>query len=86
MYFFLCFKLFPIVLVSIAQLVWTMHKICKVRDSNPGHHQKKLFPIIFLILLGHIHPPLIMVVPKVVNQMVVQITQLIFFTLLDVTL
>jgi len=27
--------------VSLAQLVWTMHKICKVRGSNPGHHQKK---------------------------------------------
>jgi len=26
--------------VSLAQLVRTMHNICKVRDSNPGHHQK----------------------------------------------
>jgi hypothetical protein len=29
------------VLVSLAQLVWTVHNICKVRGSNPGHHQKK---------------------------------------------
>jgi hypothetical protein len=29
------------VLVSLAQLVWTMHKICKVWGSNLGHHQKK---------------------------------------------
>jgi uncharacterized membrane protein len=29
------------ILVSLAQLVWTMHKICKVRGSNPDHHQKK---------------------------------------------
>ena len=29
------------VLVSLAQLVGTMHKICKVRDSNPDHYQKK---------------------------------------------
>jgi len=25
-----------------AQLVWTMHKICKVRGSNLGHHKKKI--------------------------------------------
>jgi hypothetical protein len=30
------------VLMSLTQLVWTMHKIYKVRDSNPGHHQKKI--------------------------------------------
>ena len=35
---FIIKKLF--VHVSLAQLVWTMHKICKVRDSNPGHHKK----------------------------------------------
>jgi hypothetical protein len=29
------------VLVSLARLVWTMHKVCKVRGSNPGHHQKR---------------------------------------------
>jgi hypothetical protein len=28
------------VLVSLAQLVWIMNKICKVRSSNIGHHQK----------------------------------------------
>jgi len=28
-------------IVSLAQLVGTMHNICKVRGSNPGHHQKK---------------------------------------------
>jgi hypothetical protein len=28
------------ILVSLAQLVGTMHNICKVRCSNPGHHQK----------------------------------------------
>jgi len=32
------------VLVSLAQLVWTMHKICKVRGSNLGHHKKKKNP------------------------------------------
>jgi len=33
--------------MSLAQLVWTMHNICKVRGSNPGHHQRqvnKIFP------------------------------------------
>jgi len=30
------------VLVSLAQLVWTMHNICKVRGSNPDHHQKQI--------------------------------------------
>jgi len=29
------------VLVSLAQLVRTIHNICKVRGSNPDHHQKK---------------------------------------------
>jgi len=29
------------VFVSLTQLVWTMHKICKVRGSNPDHHQKR---------------------------------------------
>lgn len=29
------------VLVNLAQLVYTMHKICKVRGSNPGHQKKK---------------------------------------------
>jgi hypothetical protein len=29
-----------LVLVSLAQLVGTMHKICKVRGSIPRHHQK----------------------------------------------
>ena len=28
------------VLVSLAQLVRTMHNICKVRGSNPRHHKK----------------------------------------------
>jgi len=28
------------VLVSLARLVGTMHNICKVRGSNPDHHQK----------------------------------------------
>jgi len=28
------------VIVSLAQFVWTMHKICKVWGSNPDHHQK----------------------------------------------
>ena len=27
--------------MSLAQLVETMHKICKVWGSNPGHHKKK---------------------------------------------
>jgi len=31
------------VLVSLAQLVWTMHKICKVRGSNSGHQKKKIY-------------------------------------------
>jgi len=30
------------VLVSLGQLVGTMHKICKVRDSNPDQYQKKM--------------------------------------------
>ncbi|AES79901.1 hypothetical protein MTR_7g074470 [Medicago truncatula] len=30
------------VLVSLAQLVRTMHNICKVRGSNPDHHRKKM--------------------------------------------
>jgi hypothetical protein len=29
------------VLVSLTQLVWTMHKICKVWGSNLSHHQKQ---------------------------------------------
>ena len=29
------------VLVSLAQLVWIMHNICKVCGSNPNHHKKK---------------------------------------------
>jgi hypothetical protein len=32
-----------LVLMSLAQLVWTMHNICKVRGSNPDHHKKKIF-------------------------------------------
>ena len=39
-----CGKYGPSVLVSITQLVWTMHNICKVRGSNPDHHQKKYGP------------------------------------------
>ena len=48
--------------VSLTQLVWTMHKICKVRGSNLDHHQKKYsyrvcytfilifkFPLIYLL-------------------------------------
>ena len=31
---------FFFVLVSLTQLVWTMHKICKVRGLNPGYYQK----------------------------------------------
>ena len=27
--------------LSLAQLVWIMHNICKVWGSNPEHHQKK---------------------------------------------
>ena len=42
------------VLVSLAQLVWTMHNICKVRGSNPGHHKKikviNLFGLDFSLL------------------------------------
>ena len=30
------------VLVSLAQLIGTMYKICKIRGSNSGHHQKKV--------------------------------------------
>jgi len=30
------------VLVSLVQLVRTMHNICKVRNSNSGHHKKKI--------------------------------------------
>ena len=30
------------VLVSLTQLVRTMHNICKVRGSNIGHHKKKM--------------------------------------------
>jgi len=30
-----------LVLVSLAHLIETMHKICKDRGSNPDHHQKK---------------------------------------------
>jgi len=30
-----------IVPVSLTQLVRTMHNICKVWGSNPGHHKKK---------------------------------------------
>jgi len=30
-----------IVIVSLTQLIGTMYKICKVRDSNSGHYQKK---------------------------------------------
>jgi len=29
------------VLVTLTQLVGTMHNICKVLDSNPDHHKKK---------------------------------------------
>jgi len=35
------------VLVSLAQLVWTMHNICKVRGSNPGHQKKKIIEIFY---------------------------------------
>jgi len=35
------------VLVSLTQLVWTMHNICKVRGSNPGHHKKKTMLIFY---------------------------------------
>jgi len=30
---------YKVVIVSLAQLVWTLHNICKVRDSKSGHHQ-----------------------------------------------
>jgi len=34
--------------VSLAQLVGTMHNICKVRGSNPDHHkEKKILGIFF---------------------------------------
>jgi len=29
------------VIVSLAQLIWTMHKICKVWGSNPRPQKKK---------------------------------------------
>ena len=35
--FILCITVF----VSLAQLVWTMHNICKVYGSNPDHKKKK---------------------------------------------
>jgi len=45
------------VLISSAQLVRTMHHICKVRDSNPGHHKKKVNVYIsiesLVLLLAH---------------------------------
>jgi len=31
-----------VLVVSLAQLFGTMHKICKVRGSNPSHYKKKL--------------------------------------------
>jgi len=40
-------ELLVIVLVSLAQLERTMHNICKVWDSNPGHHKKKELLVIF---------------------------------------
>jgi hypothetical protein len=44
---------FIFVLVSIAQLVWTMHNICKVRGSNLGHHQKKETSYLFKKFIIH---------------------------------
>jgi hypothetical protein len=46
-YLFLDFKtpLF-LVLVSLTQLVWTMHNICKVWGSSPDHHKKKVIAYI----------------------------------------
>ena len=44
-----------VVLVSLAQLVWTMHNICKVQGSNPEHHKKKdshVISIYFYIRYG----------------------------------
>jgi hypothetical protein len=33
-----------------AQLVGTMHNICKIRISNPGHHKKKINDIFLTII------------------------------------
>jgi len=35
-------QVIEIFLVSIIQLVWTMHNICKVRGSNPATTKKKI--------------------------------------------
>jgi len=35
-------KLVSGVLVSLTQLVWTMHNKCKVQGLNPDHHKKKI--------------------------------------------
>jgi len=32
--------------MSLAQLIWTMNKICKIRGLNPDHHQKKRYKTI----------------------------------------
>ena len=40
------------VLVSLAQLVGTMHKICKIRGSNSGHYQKTKVQHIYLSLIN----------------------------------
>jgi len=42
------------VLVSLAQLVWTMHNVCKVQCSNPGHHYKIKNIYHYLINQGHV--------------------------------
>lgn len=38
---FLVFRNKLSVLVNLAQLIWTMHNVCKIRGSNPGYQKKK---------------------------------------------
>lgn len=39
-----------IVLVSLSQMIGTMHNICKVHGSNFGHHKKKNIIHIAIVL------------------------------------
>jgi len=39
--FVLLKKISIVVLMSLAQLIWTMYNICKVQASNPSPPQKK---------------------------------------------
>jgi len=42
MLFFSCNKqLLVTVLMSLAQLIWIIHNICKVQGSNLGHHKQR---------------------------------------------